>query len=278
MALYTIAHVEYGCVLSYNYHCNTDDEEEYRNSKCLCGAESCETLYLSLAAGHFDGIMESNHTMVNRFAMLARACERFTVKSNSISKRDAGILASVGFGEKIFRESPAWLKSYCAQVVEFIKLEREVLPQHLRTKVPSLYSSGDKAEVEADGVRDLRLQNLAITIDRVLAFLRRHPDHRVAPLIPHTDLEAARKLVFDDKSIWSTLLEFVESRDRSLPGLKGTLEGIMKRSGKNKQSIEAAREVLRQTAAALRKASPTYSPCAAVLEVCSITPYFLILV
>jgi hypothetical protein len=183
-------------------------------------------------------------------------------------------LASVGFGEKIFRESPAWLKCYCAQVVEFIKLERELLPQHLKTKVPSLYSSGDKAEVEADGVQDLRLQNLAITIDRVLAFLRRHPDHQAAPLIPQTDLEAARKLVFDEKSIWSTLKEFVESRDRTLPGLKDTLEEIMKCSGKNRQSIEAAREVLRRTATALRSASPTYSPCADVLEVCSITPIF----
>ena len=261
-------------MLSYNYCSITDDKQESLSSTCLCGAESCQQFYLFLAYGVFDGIMKSHHTIMKRFAMLARACERFTVKSNSISKRDADLLASVGFGEKIFRESPAWLKCYCAQVVEFIKLERELLPQHLKTKVPSLYSSGDKAEVEADGVQDLRLQNLAITIDRVLAFLRRHPDHRVAPLIPHTDLEAARKLVFDEKSIWSTLKEFVESRDRTLPGLKDTLEKIMKCSGKNRQSIEAAREVLRRTATALRSASPTYSPCADVLEVCSITPIF----
>jgi hypothetical protein len=266
--------VEYGCELSYNYCCNTDDEVEYRNSKCLCGAESCATLYLSHAAGHFDGIMESNHTMMKRFAMLARACEFAAANCVSTSKRDADLLASVGFGEKLFRESPAWLKCYCAQVVEFIKLERKLLFQHLRTKVS--YSSEEEAEVEADGVQDLRLQNLAITIDRVLAFLRRHSDQRMAPLIPHTDLEAAHKLVFDEKSIWSTLKEFVDnSRGRSLPDtLKGALEDIRKRSEKNKQSIEAAKEILCDTAAALRKASPNYSPCAAVLEVCSITPYF----
>lgn len=275
VALYTIAHVEYGCVLSYNYHCNTDDEEEYRNSKCLCGAESCETLYVSLAAGHFDGIMESRHTMVNRLAMLARACKRAVC--DNISCQDADLLASVGFGEKIFRDSPAWLKCYCAQVVEFIKLERELLPQHLSTTKSRLFSdsllSDNGPEDEADGVQGLRLQNLAITIDRVLAFLRRHREHRVAPLIPYTDLEAAHKLVFDDNSIWSKLKEFVESRGRSLSGLKGTLED-MKCSGKNKQSIEAAREVLRHTATALRSASPNYSPCADVLEVCSITPIF----
>ena len=264
MALYTIADVELGRELSYNYHCTTDDQDEYHNSHCLCGAESCETRYLSLAAGHFDEIMESNNTMLNRFAMLARACERFAVKSNSISDRDADLLASVGFGEKIFRESPVWLKCYCAQVVEFIELERKLLPR----------AQNDCDSEDADGVRNLRLQNLAITIDRVLAFLRRHPDHLAAPLIPQNDLEAARKLVFDEKSIWSTLKEFVESRDRTLPGLKDTLEKIMKSSGKNRQSIEAAREVLRRTATALRSASPTYSPCADVLEVCSITPIF----
>jgi hypothetical protein len=259
VALHTTAEIQVGRVLSYNYHCNTDDQDEYHNSHCLCGAESCETRYLTLAAGHFDGIMESNHTIMKRFAMLARACELFAVKSNSISKHDAHLLASVGFGEKIFRESPVWLKCYCAQVVEFIELERELLPQH---------------DDDADGVRNLRLQNLAITIDRVLAFLRRHPDHQAAPLIPQTDLQAARKLVFDEKSIWSTLKNFVESRDRTLPGLKDTLEKIMKCSGENMQSIEAAREVLRHTATALRSASPTYSPCADVLEVCSITPIF----
>jgi hypothetical protein len=264
VALHTTADIEVGRVLSYNYHGNTDDQDEYHNSHCLCGAESCETRYLTFAAGHFDGIMKSHHTMVKRFAMLARACERFAVKSNSISKDDAYLLASVGFGEKIFRESPAWLKCYCAQVVEFIELERQLLPR----------AQNDCDSEDADGVRNLRLQSLAITIDRVLAFLRRHPDHQAAPLIPQTDLEAARKLVFDEKSIWSTLKEFVESRDRTLPGLKDTLEEIMKCSGKNRQSIEAAREVLRRTATALRSASPTYSPCADVLEVCSITPIF----
>jgi hypothetical protein len=273
VALYTIAHVEHGRELSYHYHCNTDDQEEYHNSDCLCGAESCETRYLTLAAGHFDGIMKSRHTMVNRLAMLARACKRAVC--DNVSCHDADLLASVGFGEKIFRDSPAWLKCYCAQVVEFIKLERGMLPEFLLTcKVPSGYTSEEEAADQADGVRDLRLQNLAITIDRVLAFLRRQPDHRVAPLIPHTDLEAACKLVFDEKSIWSTLKEFVESRDRTLPGLKDTLEEIMKSSGKNGQSIEAAREVLRHTATALRSASSTYSPCADVLEVCSITPIF----
>ena len=280
MALYTIAHVEYGCVLSYNYCCNTDDKKEYDNSNCLCGAEFCKTLYLRFAAGHFDGIMESEHTMLNRFAMLAHAC--FQVNCDSISSRDAGILASVGFEEKIFRESPAWLKCYCAKVVEFIKRERKLLPQHLITNsnLYKVYSDDEAvtAEDEADGVQGLRLQNLAITIDRVLAFLRRHTDHDLAPLILYTDLEAARKLVFSTDSIWSTLKKSVESRRGSLllPGLNVTLQNII--IGKNQESIEAAREVLCETAAALRGASSTYSPCAAVLEVCSITPYFLILV
>jgi hypothetical protein len=279
VALCTIKDVEYGCELSYDYCCSTDDQEEYRNSECLCGAESCNKFYLNLAAGHFDSIMESRHTMVNRLAMLARACERAVAQCDNISCQDAALLASVGFGENIFRESPAWLKCYCAQVVEFIKLERKLLPQHLRTTKSRLFSDSLLSDIgredEADGVQGLRLQNLAITIDRVLAFLRRHREHRVVPLIPYTDWEAARKLVFDDNSIWSTLKLFViDSRGRSLSGLKSTLEDIMKRSGENKQSVEAAREVLRQTAAALRKASPNYSPCAAVLEVCSITPYF----
>jgi hypothetical protein len=185
--------------------------------------------------------------------MLARACERDALNCKLLPC-DAIGLASVGFGEKLFRDSPVWLKCYCAQVIEFIKHERTVLP------------TGDKAE--ADGVYGLRLQNLAITVDRVLSFLRRHPDHLVPPLYPHTDAEVARKLVFGNSSIWSKLRNFVE-RERSLKktGLQGTLEGIFKRCGQKTPPIEAAREVLRSTATALRTAASTYHAVAAVLEV-----------
>jgi hypothetical protein len=269
VALYTIKPVDYGCVLSYDYHCNTDDVAEYFNSKCLCGAETCSSLYLSLTAAHFDAIMDSNHTMLHRFAMLARACERYAVKSNSLPKALANVLASVGFGDKIFRESPMWLKFYCAQVIEFIKVERDMLPSHLRSKAPTIYTTEELACIEADGVYGLRLQNLAITIDRVLSFLRRHPDHVVPPLYPHTDQEVARKLVFGEKSIWATLREFVETHERKFQKcrLKGTLAGLFEEYGNGKQSVEAARHVLRKTASALRDASANYEPAAAVLEV-----------
>ena len=269
VALYTSKDVEHGCVLSYDYHCNTDDITEYYNSKCLCSAQSCHSLYLSLAADHFDAIMDSSHTTLNRFAMLARACERYAVKSYVLSRRDANTLASVGFGEKLFRDSPVWLKCYCAQVIEFIKHERTVLPQHLRSKVPSVYSTDSLSEIEASGVYGLRLQNLAITVDRVLSFLRRHPDHLVPPLYPHTDAEVAQKLVFGNSSIWSKFRDFVVARERLFrkAGLQGTLEGIFKRCEKKRPLIEAAREVLRSTATALRTAASTYHSVAAVLEV-----------
>ncbi len=201
--------------------------------------------------------------------MLARACERYAVKSNSLPKALANVLASVGFGDKIFRESPMWLKFYCAQVIEFIKVERDMLPSHLRSKAPTIYTTEELACIEADGVYGLRLQNLAITIDRVLSFLRRHPDHVVPPLYPHTDQEVARKLVFGEKSIWATLREFVETHERKFQKcrLKGTLAGLFEEYGNGKQSVEAARHVLRKTASALRDASANYEPAAAVLEV-----------
>lgn len=247
-------------MLSYDYCCITDDTQEYNDSKCLCGAESCKSLYFSLAADHYDAIMKSSHTTRNRFAMLARACEHYAVKSYVLSRRDAIGLASVGFGEKLFSNSPVWLKCYCAQVIEFIKHERTVLPQHLRSKDRS---------TEADGVYGLRLQNLAITVDRVLSFLYKLPDQTVPPLYPHTDEEVAQKLVFGNSSIWSKFKDFVAARKRLLlkTGLQGTLESIFKRCEKKRPLIEAARDVLRSTAAALRTASSTYYPVAAVLEV-----------
>ena len=270
VALYTIKLVEYGCVLSCDYHCSTDDVNEYYSSKCLCGAECCDTLYLNLAASHFDAIMESCHSTVQRLAMVASACMCESVYLKLIPTFQE-TLASVGFGTKIFRDSPVWLKCFCAQVIEFIKYERKVLPQYLKDKVPSLYASGNEADVEAHGVYCLRLQNLAITVDRVLSFLRRHPDHRVAPLIPHTDMEVANRLVFGENSIWSTLKDHVLSRrDRAFPGLKGVLEKIAERVMKSRQSLETAREVLQSTSKALRELSPSYAPCAAVLEVHSI--------
>ena len=268
VALYTIKLVEYGCVLSYDYHCSTDDVIEYHSSKCLCGAECCETLYLSLAASHFDAIMESCHTTVQRLAMVARACE-----TPKLSPSYEDILASVGFGAKLFRECPVWLKCFCAQVIEFINHERKVLPQHLKDTNPSLYASDTDAVEKAEGVYGLRLQNLAITVDRVLSFLRRYPDHRVAPLIRQTDEEVANRLVFGENSIWSTLKGYVSSsRNQAFSSLKGILQNIAESFMKSRQSLEAAREVLQSTARALRESdlSSSYEPCAAVLEVHSI--------
>ena len=285
VALHTFTHVEYGCVLSYDYHCNTDDEAEYYNSKCLCGAQNCNTLYLSLAAGHFDAIMEENHTVLRRLAMLVRACE---CAGKTMSKRDAEALASVGFGKKIFRNSPLWLKCYCAQVIatrtqhthashvthspqviEFIKLERAALPRLLTTKFPSIYADGNAAAVEADGVYGLRLQNLAIMVDRVLSFLRRQPAPSMrfyTPLFLLNDSQAANKLVFGEDSIWETLKDFVVSRERTFR-LKDVMESMMRGFERKKKSLEAAKQVLRDTAKILKQTSKSYVPAAQVLEV-----------
>ena len=285
VALHTFTHVEYGCVLSYDYHCNTDDEAEYYNSKCLCGAQNCNTLYLSLAAGHFDAIMEEDHTVLRRLAMLVRACE---CAGKAMSKRDAEALASVGFGKKIFRNSPLWLKCYCAQVIathtqhthashvthcpqviEFIKLERAALPRLLTTKFPSIYADGDAAAIEADGVYGLRLQNLAIMVDRVLSFLRRQPAPGMryyTPLFLLSDSQAANKLVFGEDSIWETLKDFVVSRERTFR-LKEVMESMMRGFERKKKSLEAAKQVLRDTAKILKKTSKSYVPAAQVLEV-----------
>lgn len=281
VALHTFTHVEYGCVLSYDYHCNTDDEAEYYNSKCLCGAQNCNTLYLSLAAGHFDAIMEENHTVLRRLAMLVRACE---CAGKTMSKRDAEALASVGFGDKIFRNSPLWLKCYCAQVIatrtqhthashvthcpqviEFIKLEHAALP-HLLTQKHSYNSL--EAVVEADGVYGLRLQNLAIMVDRVLSFLRQQPPGKIhsTPLYLLNDSQAANKLVFGKDSIWETLKDYVVSRERTLR-LKDAMESMMWGFERKKKSLEAAKQVLRDTAKILKKTSKSYVPAAQVLEV-----------
>ena len=284
VALHTFTHVEYGCVLSYDYHCNTDDRSEYYNSKCLCGAQNCNTLYLSLDEGHFDAIMEEDHTVLRRLAMLVRACE---CAGKAMSKRDAEALASVGFGKKIFRNSPLWLKCYCAQVIathtqhthashvthcpqviEFIKLERAALPRLLTTKFPSIYADGNAAAIEADGVYGLRLQNLAIMVDRVLSFLRRQPPgmRQSTPLFLLNDSQAANKLVFGEHSIWETLKDFVVSRERTLK-LKEVMEIMMRGFDRKKKSLEAAKQVLRDTAKILKQTSKSYVPAAQVLEV-----------
>ncbi len=254
-------------MLSYNYHCITDNISECNDSKCLCSAESCQALYLSVAVDAFDAIMKSSHMTLDRFAMLARACERYAVKSCVLPAEDAIGLASVGFGEKLFRDSPLWLKCYCAQVIKFIKYEREVLPHNLRSKFPKFYLTDDASEIEADGVYGLRLQNLAVTVDRVLSFWRKHPNRLVPPLYPHTDAEVAQKLVFGNSSIWTKLKDFVVAHERTLEktGLQCTLEKFFE-GFEETPSIEAAREVLRSTAAALRTASSTYHAVALTLQ------------
>jgi hypothetical protein len=166
-----------------------------------------------------------------------------------------------------------WLKCYCASVIEFIKLERSKLPQLLASNFPTMYANHNQAEVEAEGVQGIRLQNLAIMVDRVLSFLRRQPNHLTKtplPLYQLNDAQAAQKLVFGDGSIWSTLRDFVVLRERIFR-LKTAMEGVTGGGGggfgQTRPTVENARKILRDTAGILRKSSMAYAPAADVLEV-----------
>ena len=203
----SVARVEIGDEICWDYRCRTDSEREMRAALCLCGARECRVSYLHFA-GHDDAsfYLKKRGTVAHFTAALLRACGpcgdgRATPNDGSADTADAAAAAAADAalarraaraGFKVgTRDSPgalyglpAWLARYVAFCVEFVREEREALERVLEARFraendavnadahPSLGASSaegaaSEAKAEAEGVAAARLQSLAVTLDKV---------------------------------------------------------------------------------------------------------------
>ncbi|XP_057953048.1 histone-lysine N-methyltransferase ATXR3 [Malania oleifera] len=178
IGIYSVRPIRYGEEITFDYNSVTESKEEYEASVCLCGSQVCRGSYLNLTGeGAFQKVLEEWHGMLDRHQLMLDASE-----INSVSEEDYIDLGRAGLGSCLLGGLPDWLVAYSARLVRFINFERTKLPEEiLRHNLEEkrkffaeicLEVEKSDAEVQAEGVYNQRLQNLALTLDKVRYVMR----------------------------------------------------------------------------------------------------------
>ncbi|CAL5342484.1 unnamed protein product [Camellia sinensis] len=178
IGIYSVRPIEYGEEITFDYNSVTESKEEYEASVCLCGSQVCRGSYLNLTGeGAFQKVLKEGHGILDRHHLLLEACEL-----NFVSEEDYIDLGRAGLGSCLLGGLPDWLIAYSARLVRFINFERtklpeEILKHNLEEKRKyfadiSIEVEKSDAEVQAEGVYNQRLQNLALTLDKVRYVMR----------------------------------------------------------------------------------------------------------
>lgn len=178
IGIYAVRPIEYGEEITFDYNSVTESKEEYEASVCLCGSQVCRGSYLNLTGeGAFQKVLKDWHGILDRHHLLLDSCEL-----NFVSEEDYIDLGRAGLGSCLLGGLPDWLIAYSARVVRFINFERTKLPEEiLRHNLEekrkyfadiSIDVEKSDAEVQAEGVYNQRLQNLALTLDKVRYVMR----------------------------------------------------------------------------------------------------------
>ncbi|KAJ7549235.1 hypothetical protein O6H91_07G046000 [Diphasiastrum complanatum] len=173
IGVYTLRPILCGEELTFDYNSVTESKEEWKISICLCGSQGCRGSYLNLTgAGTFEEVMKRYHGLLDRHHMLLEACA-----DGEVTQLEWDEMRQAGVGTCMLSGLPNWAIKYTARLVGFINLERARLPEELM-KANKKKKRGfgfdayyelerPDAEIQADGVYNNRLQNLAITLDKV---------------------------------------------------------------------------------------------------------------
>jgi SET domain-containing protein len=168
VAVHTVRAVDHGEELTMDYNTVTDSEQEMRAAICLCGSARCRSTFLHFTGmTMLRQVLDTRHGLQQRFALLCRALSlsgtrssrrdrggradsssNSSSNSNSSSKRnrnhrtsaasalspfhsDELRLASHGLKSSALGNLPAWGRRWAALVLEYVELEKELLPGEL---------------------------------------------------------------------------------------------------------------------------------------------------
>ncbi|KAH9614532.1 hypothetical protein KSS87_020109 [Heliosperma pusillum] len=144
---------------------------------CLFYVELGNKFLLSSALDKTVEVLKEWHGLLAKQRLLLEACEL-----NWVSEEDYIDLSRAGLGRCLLGGLPDWLVAYSARLVRFINFERTKLPEkilkhNLEEKKKynleiSVEMERSDAELQAEGVYSQRLQNLALTLDKVRYVLR----------------------------------------------------------------------------------------------------------
>ena len=183
IGMYALKDIGFSEELTFDYNSVTENMEEYKSSICLCATKICRGSFLSLiGTDTFEQVINRDHTFLNRTSLLLKACCSELTNSDRVNLDEASIRSSILEG------LPDWCIKYAALIIDFMNQERERLPIVLVEEAVKLNKnepqySLETAEIEARGVYLNRLQNLAISLDRVKYVLRQPNQNQGPPLI-----------------------------------------------------------------------------------------------
>nr|XP_011463008.1 PREDICTED: probable histone-lysine N-methyltransferase ATXR3 [Fragaria vesca subsp. vesca] len=216
IGIYTVRKIQYGEEITFDYNSVTESKEEYEASVCLCGSQVCRGSYLNLTGEEaFLQVLKDWHGIVDRHHLMLEACEL-----NSVSEKDYFDLEMAGLGKCLLEGLPDWAIAYTARLVRFINFERTKLPEvilkHNLEEKRKYFSDIDleveksDARIQAEGVFNQRLQNLAVTLDKVryvMSSVFGDPKNAPPPLERLTPEEAVTFLWKGEGSLVEELLQ-----------------------------------------------------------------------
>nr|XP_033517072.1 histone-lysine N-methyltransferase ATXR3 isoform X1 [Nicotiana tomentosiformis] len=218
IGIYSVRPIAYGEEVTFDYNSVTESKEEYEASVCLCGSQVCRGSYLNLTGeGAFLKVLQEYHGLLDRHQLMLEACE-----VNSVSEEDYIDLGKAGLGSCLLAGLPNWLIAYSAHLVRFINFERtklpdEILKHNLEEKKKyfsdiCLEVEKNESEIQAEGVYNQRLQNLALTLDKVRYVMRcvfGDPEKAPPPLERLSSEEAVSFIWRGEGSLVEELLQCV---------------------------------------------------------------------
>ncbi|XP_042407759.1 histone-lysine N-methyltransferase ATXR3-like isoform X1 [Zingiber officinale] len=205
IGIYSLVPIGYGEEITFDYNSVTESKEEYEASVCLCGSQVCRGSYLNLAGeGAFEKVLRDSHGVLDRHKLMLEACD-----ANIIVQDDYLDLARAGLGPCLLDGLPDWLVAYSAHLVRFINFERKKLPDEIlkhnleekrkffsdiclevekndaeiQVVLRSMFcypvcsvcfpsSVNLLFDIQAEGVYNARLQNIALTLNKVKYVMR----------------------------------------------------------------------------------------------------------
>eukprot|EP00898_Chlorokybus_atmophyticus_P004892 jgi/Chlat1/5403/Chrsp35S05223 len=240
IGVFTLSEIAPGEELTFNYNSVTESAEEYNSAICLCGTRSCQGSFLHWAGvDTFQQVMMESHGVLDRHHYLLMACN-----STSLTPQDHMHLTKAGFGWSILQGLPLWAIKYAALLLGYAHYERTALPGKLLEQ-PSEEIGGyvytqESSEIQAEGVLQQRLQNIAIMLDKVKHVLHKlygekTPDPPIRQLAHH---EVAHRLLLNQDSLVEQLLQSMGTQLKGVPAYQKLCAEVRQRQVAVEQAAE----------------------------------------
>ena len=174
IGMYSNKNIEFGEELSFDY-CSvsdyfltflqfTESEKEYEEAICLCGMAQCRGRYLMLSNDKKNlQIMKQYHTFVDRNYIIYKA-----IKNPTLTEYDEERLCRNGLRDSCLSKAPTWLKKWASLICEYLEFEERKYLEEFKKDYQTQGAPDDVIQYDAKAQKETQIQNIAITIDKVL--------------------------------------------------------------------------------------------------------------